>query len=281
MEKPESRLLLAVTGDADAVRGLLHDHSDKVMIALMSNRNVTEEGLLVIAKRRDVSSEVLGIIAGRKLVALAKQIRVALLNNPKTPRRTALGLLRFLDLTDLARATRNVQLPTELRQAVEGLLKERMPSVPLGMKVTLARMVSEDVLKVLLYEHDVQLIKACFENPMMRESVVIWAANHTKVSNTAIEHIAASPRWSAGKFVRYALVRNAKTPVVWSMEYVKTMLSADQRSLYNDPSVPVVVKVQLEIELEKKGERLAPPSPTGRLVGIPDEEEAESSDNDS
>ena len=151
------------------------------------------------------------------------------------------------------------------------MLKEKLVAVPPGIKVTLARMVSEELIKVLLLEGDVLVTKACFENPVMRESIVIWALNTEKVPAGVVAFVAMSPKWSLGGHVRYALLRNRHTPVERAIELVTRMKSKEQRALYNDPSVPVSVKVQLEIELEKKGEPLSPPAEAGRIIGIPED----------
>jgi len=106
----------------------------------------------------------------------------------------------------------------------------------------------------------------------MWASVLVWALNHEKVPLEVVEFIAGSSRWSAAPNVKYALVRNKKTPIVDSIRLVREMKSQDQRTLYNDPAVPVNVKVQIEIELEKKGQPLSPPSESGRVIGIPEED---------
>jgi hypothetical protein len=199
--------------------------------------------------------------------------RLAQLKDPKTPRRVALGLLRHVRLMDLASLTRNKSLPTELRQAAEGLLKEKLPTLPLGIKVTLARLVSEELIKTLLAGGEPEVVRACFENPRMKEAVALWAVNHAAVPAGVIEYIAGDGKWSVRYPVRFALLRNANTPVARALELVEGMNALDLRFLYNDPSVPVSVKVQIEIELERKGQTLAPPSDAGRVIGIPEAEE--------
>src|SRR5512143_2285731 len=95
--------------------------------------------------------------------------RLVQLKDARTPRRVALGLLRYVKLMDLASLTRDKMLPAELRQAAEGMLKEKLPTLPLGIKVTLARLLSEDLLKALLLGGEPEVVKACFENPRMKE----------------------------------------------------------------------------------------------------------------
>lgn len=271
MEPLDSRINKATAAGPDAIGPMLKDPSDKVILALIDNPHITEDQLLVLAKRRDLAGEVLGILAARKFSAEGYKVKLALVNNPKTPRRTALSVVRGLAVRDMAFVTRNKMLPTELRQAAEGMLKEKIPTLPMGIKVTLSRQVSEEVLKEMLKDGTPQLIRACFENPLMRESVLVWALNHDTVPAAVVEFIAGSSRWSAAPNVKYALARNRKTPIGDSIRVVREMKSQDQRTLYNDPAVPANVKVQIEIELEKKGQPLSPPAESGRVIGIPDD----------
>ncbi len=273
MENIEARVQRALTADRDGIRAILKDPSGKVAMALLSNGNITFDELLVMAKRRDLPGEALSGIAGMRLTDDGYRVRVALVNNPRTPRKTALGLLRDLRLRDLAYLTGNKQLPTELRQAAEGMLRDKLPTLPLGIKTGLARQVSEEVVKAMLMDGTPMLVKACFENPRMKEAVVLWAVNHKGVPAGVIGHISAHPRWSASYSVRFAILRNPHTPVGRAVEFAQGLKSRDQRFLYNDPAVPVAVKVAIEIELEKKGEPLSPPREEGRTIGIVDIEE--------
>ncbi|HEY3347013.1 MAG TPA: hypothetical protein VGK71_05265 [Nitrospirota bacterium] len=196
---------------------------------------------------------------------------LALVNNPRTPRRTALGLIRQLRPRDMAFLTRNKAVPTEIRQACEALLREKMQGMPLGVKITLARMVSEDVVKSMLLNDEPNLIKACFENPALKETTVIWLLNHRGIPARVIAFIAGHPKWSAQYHVRFALVRNSHTPFERASEFVHCLKGNDLRFLYNDPTVAVALKVEIEINLERKGQPLAPPRDEGRVIGMPED----------
>lgn len=275
MESLDTRIKKAMTGPREVIRGMLKDPSDKVALALLSNPNITEEELIALARRRNISGEVLGSIAGMKVAAKEYRLAAVLANNPRTPRRVALGLIRRLRLGDMASVTQNKLLPTELRQAAEGILRDKLPSIPLGVKISLARQVSEEVLKTLLLDDTPQLVKACFENPRMKEAVVVWAVNNEKAPGGVIGFIADSPKWSANHHVRFALLRNRRTPIARALGLVSGLKAADLRFLYNDPSVPVAVKVQIEVELERKSEPFSPPREAGRVIVLRDEQDDE------
>jgi len=281
MEHLDARIRKAMTSEREALRGMLRDPSEKVVIALLSNGNITEQELIVLARRRDLSSDTLGAIAGMK--AASKEYRLAnvLVNNPRTPRRMALSLLRKLRIRDMAFVTRNKSLPTELRQAAEGIVKDKLPTIPLGVRVGLARQVSEELIKVMLLDRDQQQMRACFENPRMKEAVVLWAVNHEAVSPEVIAYISGHPKWAACYSVRFAMARNRYAPIERVIGFVAGLKAMDQRFLYNDPSVPVSVKVQIEIELERKGQPLYPPREEGRIIGIPDEDDADGAPGES
>ncbi len=272
MDEIERRVRGAAEAGPESIGRFLGDPSDKVILSLLANRNINEEHLLVLAKRRDLSGSALEAVGARKFGPEGYRVKLALVANPRTPRRMALGFLKELRLRDMGFVTRNKGIPTELRQAAEGIVKEKLPSLPPGMKISLARQVSEELIKALLAEGNPLVVRACFENPVMSEAVALWAVNHKKTPSSAIESISGHPKWSARKSVRFALARNPFTPIGRAIEFVQGMTISEQRFLYNDPSVPAAVKVQLEIELEKKGQPLFPPSDAGRLIGMPEEE---------
>ncbi|MGA2192509.1 MAG: hypothetical protein ABSG42_03925 [Nitrospirota bacterium] len=275
MEPIESRIARALSADKEGIGPMLSDPSDKVIIALLSNRNITYDELFVLARRRDLPGSILEAVGARKFTDDGYRVKVALVNNPKTPRRLALGFLRGMQLRDMAFVTSNKAVPTELRQAAEGMLREKLPTLPAGIKITIARQVSEGVVKFLLMDENIQVIKACFENPRMNEATVLWAINHAAVPAGTIVFIASNLKWQARYAVKFALARNPRTPVARALDFVREMKALDLRFLYNDPSVPAVVKVQVEIELERKGQPLSPPSDSGRVIGIVDLDNAE------
>jgi hypothetical protein len=271
MDEIEKRVREALDTDPAGIGKFLKDPSGDVILSLLANRNINEEHLVVLAKRRDLSGAIMEAVGSRKFGPEGYRVKLALVTNPKTPRRTALSFLRDLRLRDLGFLTRNKAVPTELRQAAEGIIKEKLPMLPVGIKISLARQVSEDVLKYLLAEGTPMVLKACFENTMMNEAVTLWAINHKKTPATTIEIISAHKKWSASKSVRFALSRNPLTPVERAIEFVQGMNSSDQRYLFNDPYVPATVKVQVEIELERKGQPLSPPNDAGRVTDVPEE----------
>ena len=275
MDEIEKRVRDAIDADTEGIGKFLKDPSDKVILSLLANRNINEEHLVVLAKRRDLAGVILEAVGARKFGPEGYRVKLALVTNPKTPRRMALSFLRDLRLRDLGFVTRNKAIPTELRQAAEGIIKEKLPMLPPGIKISLARQVSEEVVKYLLAEGNPMVVKACFENTLMNEAVALWAINHKKTPATTIEIISAHQKWSAYKSVRFALSRNPLTPVERAIEFVRGMNSFDQRYLYNDPSVPAAVKVQVEIELERKGQPLFPPNEAGRVIGVPEMPEPE------
>ncbi len=272
MDEIERRVRDAADAEPENIGKFLKDPSDKVILSLLANRNINEEHLLVLAKRRDLNGSVLEAVGARRFGPEGYRLKLALVVNPRTPRRMALGFLKELRLRDLGFVTRNRGIPTELRQAAEGIIKEKLPGLPPGIKISLARQVSEELIKALLAEGNTLVVRACFENPMMSEAVALWAVNHKKTPSSTIESISTHPKWSARKSVRFALARNPFTPIGRAIEFVQGMAASDQRFLYNDPSVPAAVKVQVEIELERKGQPLSPPSEAGRIIGIPEEE---------
>jgi len=118
---------------------LVHDPSPKVILGMLGNRNLTEEHVLVIANRKNLPPEVLNAIFRDKRWSESYPVRLALAKNPKTPLFTALSIARFLRLFDLVDLSRNQLIPAVFRRKLESIVKEKIPSLAMGVKKSMAR----------------------------------------------------------------------------------------------------------------------------------------------
>ena len=86
----EQRIALAENAAENEIALLMHDLSPRVIRALLKNRNITEEHILIIANRKNLPAEVLDRIFRDLRWTESYPVRLALAKNPKTPLFTAL-----------------------------------------------------------------------------------------------------------------------------------------------------------------------------------------------
>src|SRR5512137_2089683 len=150
IESEIRRIELAASAQEEELMLLVHDPSPKVILGMLENRNLTEEHVLIIANRKNLPPEVLSAVFGDKRWSESYPVRLALAKNPKTPLFTALSIARFLRLFDLADLARNHGLPVIYRRKLEALVIEKVPTLALGVKKTLAKTAAGEILLALI-----------------------------------------------------------------------------------------------------------------------------------
>lgn len=249
---------IRITGAASAagksILLYLHDPSAKVIYSLLGNRELTEEQLLVIVNRKNLPAEVFDAIFKDKRWSESYPVRLALARNPKTPLFTALSVARLLRIFDLAEIARNYTLPVVYRKKVESIVIERLPSLPLGVKKTLAKSASGDILVSLIQDGYPDVVKLCLENPHLAEAHLYRVIGRRMTTPGTIRTIAEHPHWNRRPHIKFALVRNEHTPLTRSALLLPALGSSDLRVLYRDPNLPAGVRPLIHRELMERGE---------------------------
>ncbi len=249
-----SRMEQAASGGEEQIITLLHDPSPQVIRALLGNRNLRENDVLVITTRKNLPPDVLDVIAKDKRWAESYPVRLALAKNPKTPLSVSLSIVRYLRLVDIAEMTRSHLLPLAFRHKVEAIIMERIPTMPLGLKKSLAKMAVGSVLLKLLQDPDPEVIALCLHNPRLVESHLYKVISRKDTKAETIHLIAEHPNWSSRSLIRFALVRNEHTPLALSERFLHAMKLLELRELYADPSLSATIKPLVYRELLDRGQ---------------------------
>lgn len=244
---------LAAAATGEEISHFLHDPSPDVIKALLANKGITEKDVIVIASRKDLPGSILEAIAKDRRWAESYPIRLALAKNPKTPLFAALSIARYLRLFDLAEIGSSHFLPLVYRRKIEAIIIEKIPTMPLGIKRSLARTASSGVLSVMLQDEDIEVVKICLSNPRLVEAHVFRLITRPNSSPEAVRMIAEHPKWSSRYSIRLALARNSHTPLSRAVIFFQDMKSSDLKELYADPSVPCTVKPYIHSELMSRG----------------------------
>ncbi len=250
----EAKKAEAASAGDDQIVTLLHDPSPEVMRALLENSNLREEHVLVIANRKNLPADVLAKIARDNRWMDNYPIRLALAKNPKTPLSVSLSIVRYLRLFDIAEMTRNHLLPLAFRHKVEFIVMEKIPTMPLGNKKSLAKMAVGAVLFRLLQDVEDEVVALCLANPRMQESHLFKIISRKDTRAETIRMIAEHRNWSSRSLVRFALVRNEHMPLAVSERFLRSMRVPELRELYADPMLPLGVKPLVYRELVSRGQ---------------------------
>jgi hypothetical protein len=160
--------------------------------------------------------------------------------------------------------TRSHFLSPAFRHKVEAIVMERIPSMPLGYKKTLAKMAVGNVLLKLLQDPDEEVIMLCLNNPRLQESHLFKTISRKDSPAETIQLIAGHPNWSGRSLIRFALVRSGLTPLALSERFLRSMKLLELRELHADPRLPVGVKPLVHREFLARG--MEPASQIADLV---------------
>ncbi len=250
----QKKLKQAASADKELVLTLLHDPSPQVIRTLLANRILGEDEVLVIATRKNLPSDIFAEIARDKRWSESYPIRLALAGNPKTPLSVSISIARFLRLFDLADLARSPLIPSVFRHKVEAIVTERIPGMALGLKKSLAKMAVGNVLISLLQDPDPGVVALCLNNPRLTEGHLYKILSRKDAIRETIRMIAGHPNWSTRSLIRYALIRNDRTPLTVSERFLPSLRTLELRELYQDPSLPISVKPLVHRELLNRGQ---------------------------
>jgi hypothetical protein len=253
-ESEETRREQAMAAGEEEIAMYLHDPSPRVIQALLENRRLAEEDVLIIVKRKNLPPDILKMIFKDNRWSESYPVRLALARNPGSPLSVSLTIARYLRIFDLEDITRSHFIPLVFRHKVEMIINERLPTMPLGNKKTLAKKAAGGVLLKLLLDADAEVVKLCLNNPHITEGHLFKVISRPDTRAETIMMIAKHPNWSSRPLIRFSLARNTHTPLSFSVGFLAAMTIMDLRELYADPSVPVTIKPFIHRELWKRGE---------------------------
>jgi hypothetical protein len=249
LEQQRERARLAI---GEELKSLLYHSSPEVLYALLDNPTLDETLLSLLLARKDLPVEILESIAGRRSFLKSYAVKKALAFHPKAPRLVGLRLLRDLYLMDLVQLALSPGVLPELKRHAEEYIIARLPQLPLGQRITLARRGPARVAGALLASGHAQVLGIALDNPRLTEAQVLKVLWHEKLPQSVVLTVANHRKWSHSYNVRLALVRNAGTPLSLVLGFLPHLTIADLRELAAPGVVPDNLRKYLEAEVRRR-----------------------------
>jgi hypothetical protein len=247
----------ARSASAEEIKVLVHDASETTLLALLENPNFDEPDVVHLLERLDLTSKLLSAIADVGKWASSERVRLRLAKHPHTPKRIALALLRQLFLFDLVSVSLQPSAPADVRRAAEAIILTRIPHMPVGEKLTLARRGPSRIAGAVLAEGHPQAIKLALGNGFLTESQVLKVLAKPDITERVVIAIAQHPKWSCQYNVRLGLMRNAHTPAPIALAMLPNLTLRDLKEIAMLESLAPHLKKYIERELDRRatGER--------------------------
>jgi predicted regulator of amino acid metabolism with ACT domain len=242
----------AQAASGEELAGLLHHPAAEVLLAVLDNPALDESHVCLLLERKDLPGEILEEVARRKALLKSYRVKRSLAFHPRTPRLVSLRLLRDLYLMDLVQVAILPGVSAELKRNAEEQLLARLPQLPLGQKITLARRGPARVAGALLAEGHAQIISIVLDNPYMTEAQILRALSREKLPISVIPAIVQHRKWSITYNVRLALVRHPSTPLASVLSYLPELTVSDLRELAAPGIVPENLRKYLQAEVQRR-----------------------------
>jgi len=239
-----NKLQIGLTASAEELFQLILDPDCCFLNTLLKNPHINEDHLLALLKRRDLSEELINSIYKKHKQSLSHRTILALVKNTAasgTLIRNLLPTLRSFELVDLC------YLPgatPDQKLAAERTILQRLPTTPLGNKITLARRGTANIVAALLKEGQSQLFEVCLSSPRLKEAAVFQFLRGATASAETISMVARHDRWKQRPNLQLAILKNTKTPDIWFTLWLPKL------------PVPILKQLQLSFKANPSKKRL-------------------------
>jgi hypothetical protein len=252
----------ARTASRDDLQLYVYNGSEQVLFALLENPLLDEKNLLLLLERKDLPGKLLDRISKQKAWMESYAVRLRLARHPQTPRIVSLRLVKHLYLFDLVNLSLLPQVPAELKRIAEEMIIARLPQLPLGQKLTLARRGSGRIAAALLAEGIAQIVPLALDSAFLTESHVLKTLAREGLPPGVVAALAVHSKWSYFYNVRMALVRHPLTPLARVLAFIPDLTMRDLSELLHASTLTDNLREYIRNEVEIRARRRPRPAGT-------------------
>jgi hypothetical protein len=222
------------------------------LLAALDNPSLDEESLGLLLQRKDLSMEFLQEVLLRRHFLKNYRVKKALAFHPHTPRTDGFRLLRELYLMDLVQFAISPGVQPDMKIKAEEQVIAKLPHLPLGQKITLARRAPGRIAGALLAEGHPPVVKAALGNPNLTEAQVLRVLSRDKLPAIVVQSLAQDEKWSHVYNVRIALIRQPSTTLTRILSFLPELTISDLRDLVAPGILPENLRHYLQAEIQHR-----------------------------
>ena len=242
----------ARSAGSEEIPALLYETREETLAALLENPRFDETHLCLLLERKDLSATLLETIARRKGWLRSYCVRRRLAFHPHMPRPLATRLARELYLMDLVQLSLLPSVAAELRRLAEELILARLPQLPLGQKIALARRGSARVVGGLLAEGHARIVRLALDNAFLTEAQVLKVLAREKLPAPVVAAIASHPKWAQLYHVRMALVRHPAASLARVLSFLPDLTLRDLDALCESATISQGLRRYIQREIARR-----------------------------
>lgn len=247
------KLIQALTAGNESLFQIILDPQLEVVTTALRNPHLNADHLLTLLKRRDLSEELLEKIHQRSGKKMSHSLVLALVKNPATADATVRALLPRLHLFELLDICFLPGSTTDRRINAERNILQRLPTTPLGSKITLARRAPANVVAELLKEGQPSLTEACLNSPRIKEAAIYQFLTGPRATAETISMVARHNRWQHRPNLRRAVLSNPHTPDIWFTLWLPKLSLPQLKQMRTGQRLKTGQKRLVTTELQRRG----------------------------
>jgi len=210
-----------------------------------------DEQVLAATLRRAVPVAFLEEVAAARPWSERPRVLARVVLSPRAPQPLSLRLVSALYWRDLADVAATPRVPAAVRSRAESILRDGLPDMRLGDRVTLARLATPALLPLLLADGERQVAESTLVNPRLREEDLVAALRRDDVSAALVEAVVVSSRWAANYAVRLTLVLQPRTPLPIALQQISSLVPRDLRRVAEEAGLRPLVRAAALVVLDR------------------------------
>jgi hypothetical protein len=119
------KIRLAMLGNREARNILIQDRNRIISMAVLRSPKLSENDALSYAQQRNLPQDVFAVLGKNKRWTKYYPVKLALVNNPKTPLHISMRFIEYLTERDLKALSRNKNVSSVLNQSARNTLQKR------------------------------------------------------------------------------------------------------------------------------------------------------------
>ncbi len=249
-----------------------HKLDRSTYIEMINNFSIPPQVLVEIAKSND--QELLELLSLKDIKLLAHpEIIDVLVVNPHLSRDKRFRLVemkkRFIEgyeeetveeevekVEEEAKEEEDITIEVEIDmgegEEIQVLNLNQIKKMTVADKIKLALFGNKEVRKILINDSNRLVREAVLQSPKLTDTEVESFARMKNLPDDVIRKISFNKQWTSKYSVALSLIKNPKTPVSFSLNYLDKLIVRDLKQIQKDRDVPNPVRKKAKILISRK-----------------------------
>jgi hypothetical protein len=238
--------------ESNSIKDKILSAAPAELTQLLRDARVDETNLILLLSRKDLPETFLDEIGKRRELLKSSRVSFALASHLHASHLLVMRAMRNVYVMDLVKLAVSPAVPAANRTAAENVLIARLPQLPLGQKIALARLAPSRVLAELLAIGQPRFVNIALDNSRLTEASVLKLLAKEDLGAATVPAISIHTRWSRLPNVRIALLQRADLPPKFAEKFVNDCTVAELRVLAESTKLSSALRREISERLSKK-----------------------------